>query len=38
MTTLPGSRDGLPDFCGAEDVVAGAIAQDRDSPVFLGDE
>ena len=37
MTTLPASRDGLPNFCGAEDVVAEAIAHGRGRPIFLGE-
>ena len=37
MTTLPASRDGLPNFCGGEDVVAEAIAHGRGRPIFLGE-
>jgi hypothetical protein len=37
MPSLPECVDGLPNLCGSEDVVARAIADARDRPVFLGD-
>ncbi len=35
METLPRTRDGLPNLCGAEDVVARTIADARGQRVFL---
>ena len=37
MTPLPEVHDGLPNFCGAEDAVAEALARTADAPVFLPD-
>ena len=37
MKTLPETRDGLPNICGAEDAVADAMARACDTPVFLAE-
>ncbi len=37
MPLLPETVDGLPNFCGSEDLIARAITAARDRPVFLAD-
>lgn len=37
MESLPRNEDGLPNFCGAEDLVARTIADANSRPVFLAD-